>query len=97
MRRERQKRTFKLRLLALALALLLTWYALNPAPVPVRRRRRPEGEKPPEGERRAANPVANRPPFLSAKRVIFTTEVNDLAAEEDDPEELEWPEYISFD
>ncbi len=97
MRKERQKRTIRLRLLALALALLLTWYALNPAPGPVRRRRQPKEEQPPEGEKRAASPIATRASFLSAKPGSHTTGVTETAVAEEDVEELDWPEYVYFD
>ncbi len=97
MRREKQKRTIKLRLLALALALLLTWYALNPAPGPAPRRRRPAEEKPPEGERRAASSYAISPFSLAAQAQTLPAELGVAAVEDDEPEDLDWPEYIFCD
>ena len=97
MRRERQKRTIKLRLLALALALLLTWYALNPAPGPAPRRRGPAEEKPPEGESRAANSYAVSPFSLAAHAPPLPAELGASPAEDDEPENMDWPEYIFCD
>ena len=96
MRRDRQKQTLRLRLLALALALLLTWYAINPAPGSIRRHRRLAEEQPPEGERRA-NVSANRSLSLAPEMGILTAETQALLAEPDDPEDLDWPEYVSCD
>jgi hypothetical protein len=80
-RAERVRQTLRLKLLALVLALALTWYALNPAPGPVRRGVR-EGEEP-DAERREGRSPAARGPAPPPSR--------------EEPEELEWPEYISLD
>lgn len=86
MRRERSKRTLKLRLLAFVLALALAWYSLNPSPGIVIRRKR-EAEPPDEKKRNAeprsmptAVPVALRPAAGLPP-----------PADEDD---FEWPEFI---
>lgn len=89
---ERVSQTLRLKLLALVLALALTWYALNPAPGPARPRVRRGKE--PDGERREGKSPAGRvpSPVFGAAGLAFVP-----PSSREEPEELEWPEYISLD
>jgi hypothetical protein len=89
MKRERSKRTFKLRLLAFALALLLVWYSLNPAPRPVTRRK--QEAEPPDGKKRTVEPRSVPATLPAAFR---PRGVPALPLSPEDEDDFEWPEFI---
>ena len=97
-RDERVRQALRLKLLALVLALALTWYALNPAPGPVRRHVRGGGE--PDAKRREGKSPGVCPPspVLWPEPSMFGSDTPaSVSPSRDEPEELDWPEYISLD
>ena len=91
MRRERTKKTFKLRLLALVLALALVWYGLNPAPRPVIRKKT-EAE-PPDEKKRNVEPRSMPATLLVALRPTGEA-IEPLPTPDKDEDDFEWPEFI---